>query len=191
MLCALTPGTHSSIVQLPPDISFELGLRKSPSVDRAVCAPADQSIVEERLNTKITASAHTRFERDQVAVLFDRCQVLAGRFSELSASALIAEMDGLVVQLPASLNRAEQVMIGGVLVHLLARLVRGAGIDGRADVAGAFVNLADAGPTMDSWRLQWFRTTGCCTAALPSDIATHDSSITDIPVSTEAPEPRL
>ena len=143
------------------------------------------------MNTTITAPVHTRLERDHVAVLFDRCQVLTGRFSELSASALIDEMDGLVGQLPASLNRAEQVMAGGVLIHLLARLVRGAGIDGRADVAGAFVNLADAGPTMDSWRLQWFRTTGCCAAALPNDIATHESPIVDIPVSTEALDPRL
>ena len=151
----------------------------------------DLSIVEECLNTTITAPVHTRFERDHVAVLFDRCQVLTGRFSELSASALIAEMDGLVAQLPASLNRAEQVMIGGVLVHLLARLVRGAGIDGRADVAGAFFDLADAGPTMDTWRLQWFRSTGCCAAALPSDTATHESPIVDLPVSTEALDPRL
>jgi hypothetical protein len=147
--------------------------------------------MEEGLNMNVTAPAHTRFEREQVAVLFDRCQVLAGRFGELSASALIAEMDGLVVQLPASLNRAEQVMIGGVLVHLLARLVRGAGIDGRADVAGAFFDLADAGPSMDTWRLQWFRTTGCCAAALPNDTATHESPIVDVSVPTEALEPRL
>jgi len=118
------------------------------------------------VTAKTIAPAHTRFEREQIALLFDRCQVLAGRFSDLSPSALISEMDGLVVQQPASLNRAEQVMMSGVLVHLLARLVRRAGIDGRADIAGAFFDLADAGPTMDSWRLQWFRTTACCAAVL-------------------------
>jgi hypothetical protein len=142
------------------------------------------------VNTTITAPAHTRFEREQVAFLFDRCQLLAGRFGELSTSALLSEMEGLVVALPASLNRPEQVMIGGVLVHLLARLVRGAGIDGRADVAGAFVNLADAA-TMESWRMEWFRTTACCAAALPNDIATDDSPIIDIPVSAGALDPRL
>ena len=142
------------------------------------------------MNTTIIAPAHIRFEREQITVLFDRCQVLAGRFGELSAAALISEMDGLVVQLPASLNRPEQVMIGGVLAHLLARLVRGAGIDGRADVAGAFVNLADAA-TMESWRLQWFRTTACCAAALPSEMTTHDAPIVDIRVSAAALDPRV
>ena len=142
------------------------------------------------MNTTIIAPAHTTFEREQIAFLFDRCQVLAGRFGDLSASALLSEMEGLVVALPASLNRPEQVMIGGVLVHLLARLVRAAGIDGRADIAGAFVNLADAA-TMESWRTEWFRTTACCAAALPSDIATDDSPIIDIPVSAAALDPRL
>jgi hypothetical protein len=141
------------------------------------------------VNMAIIAPAHTGFEREQVAFLFDRCQVLTGRFGELSASALISEMDGLVVQLPASLNRPEQMMIGGVLVHLLARLVRGAGIEGRADVAGAFVNLADAA-TMESWRAEWFRTTACCAAALPNDIVTDDAPTISIPVSAAALAPR-
>jgi hypothetical protein len=142
------------------------------------------------VNTTIIAPAHTRVEREQAAFLFDRCQVLAGRFGELSASALLSEMEGLVVALPASLNRPEQIMIGGVLVHLLARLVRGAGIDGRADVAAAFVNLADAA-TMESWRVEWFRTTACCAAALPSDVATDNSPILEIPVSATALDRRL
>jgi len=111
--------------------------------------------------------------------------VLAGRFGELSASVLLSEMDELVVELPASLNRLEQIMIGGVLGHLLARLVRGAGIDGRADVARAFFELADAGPTMDGWRLQWFRATACCAAAIPHDVDKHEAAIIDIGVETD------
>jgi hypothetical protein len=142
------------------------------------------------LNATIIAPAHTRFEREQVTVLFDRCQVLAGRFGELSASVLISEMDGLVVQLPASLNRAEQIIISGVLGHLLARLVSGAGIDGRPDVARAFFDLADAGPTMEDWRLRWFRATACCDAAIP-EIVTHEPQIVDVQVGTEALEPHL
>ena len=114
----------------------------------------------------IIAPTHARFERQQIAALFSQCQVLAGRFGKLTSSALMSEMNGLVAQLPASLNRAEQLMIGAVLGHLLARLVRIAGIDGRADVASGFLNLADAGPTMDSWRVQWFRIADCCTALL-------------------------
>ena len=116
---------------------------------------------------------------------------MAGRFGELSASALLSEMDELVVGLPASLNRSEQIMIGGVLGHLLARLVRAAGMDGRADVAGAFFDLADAGPTMESWRLQWFRATACCGAALPSERVTDESQIPEVRVETEALDPHL
>ena len=141
------------------------------------------------LNRTIIAPAHTRFEREQVTVFFDRCQVLAGRFGELSASVLIAEMDELVGRLPASLNRAEQIVIGGVLGHLLARLTRGAGIDGRPDVARAFFDLADADPTMENWRRQWFRATACCDAALPNEIATHEPQVIDVPARTEALEP--
>jgi hypothetical protein len=143
------------------------------------------------LSATITAPAHSRFERDQITVLFDRCQVLARRFGELSAAVLISEMDGLVAALPASLIRPEQIMVGGVLGHLLARLARGAGIDGRADVARAFFDLADAGPTMENWRLQWFRATACCTAALPSEIVTHEPPILDVVVDTEALDPHL
>ena len=132
----------------------------------------------------IIVPVHSRFEREQVTVFFDRCQVLAGRFGELSASVLLSEMDGLVVELPASLNRPEQIMVEGVLGHLLARLVRGAGIDGRADVAAAFFGLADGGPTTESWRLQWSRATACCAAALPHDVDKHEASIID-PVETE------
>jgi len=143
------------------------------------------------VSTTIIAPGHTRFEREQITVLFDRCQVLAGRFGELSAAVLISEIDGLVVQLPASLNRPEQIMIGGVLGHLLARLARGAGIDGRADVARAFFDLALAGPAMESWRLQWFRATACCAVALPSEIVTHEPTIIDVVVETEALDPHL
>ena len=134
------------------------------------------------MNTKMIPPAHTRFEREQVAVLFDRCQVLAGRFGELSSSALMSEMNELVVQLPASLNRAEQATIGGVFGRFLVRVVRGAGIDSRADVTRAFLNLADAGPTMENWRLQWLRTTECCAAALPSDIDRLEPQVVDIRV---------
>src|SRR5258705_7691523 len=109
---------------------------------RRPCTP-DQSIAEVLLSPTVIASADSRFEREQVTVLFDRCQVMAGRFGELSASVLLSKMDELVVELPESLNRPEQIMIGGVLGHLLARLVRGAGIDGRPDVAGVFFDLAD------------------------------------------------
>jgi AraC-like DNA-binding protein len=130
------------------------------------------------LDPNIIAPAQTRFEHQQVAGLFNRCQVLAGLFGELSSSALISEMNGPVAQLPASLNRGEQIMIGGVLGHLLAGLVRTAGIDGRVDVAGGFLNLADAGPTMDSWRVQWFRTADCC-AALLQDADGPRAEITD------------
>jgi hypothetical protein len=143
------------------------------------------------LNATTITPAHTRLEREQVTVFFDRCQVLAGRFGELCASVLISELDGLVVDLPASLNRPEQIMVGGVLGHLLARLVRGAGIDGRADVAGAFFDLADAGPTMEDWRLQWFRATSCCAAALPSEIVTPEPPILDVVVEAAALDPHL
>ena len=143
------------------------------------------------MTATIITPAHSRFEREQITVLFDRCQVLAGRFGELSASALLSEMDELVVELPASLNRPEQIMIGGVLGHLLARLVRAAGIDGRADVAGAFFDLADAGPTMESWRLQWFRATACCGAALPRECVTDESQIPEVRAETEALDPHL
>jgi AraC-like DNA-binding protein len=131
---------------------------------------------------KVIAPAHTRFERDRVAVLFDRCQVLAGRFSELSSSALLSEMNELVVQLPASLNRAEQITIGGVLGHFLARFVFMTGNDGSTDVTRAFLNLADASPTMESWRLQWLSATECCAAVLPKDIDRQQHQIVDIRV---------
>ena len=143
------------------------------------------------MNVTIIAPAHSRFDREQVTVLFDRCQVLAGRFGELSPAVLISEMDGLVVALPASLIRPEQIMVGGVLGHLLARLARGVGIDGRADVARAFFDLADAGPTMDSWRLQWFRATACCAAALPNETVTHEPPIIDVVIETESLDPHL
>jgi AraC-like DNA-binding protein len=131
------------------------------------------------LKVKIIAPAHTRFERDQVAVLFDRCQVLAGRFGELSSSALLSEMNELVVQLPASLNRAEQITIGRVLSHFLARFVRVTGIDDRAGVARAFLDLAGASPTMESWRLRWLRATECCAAVLPKDVAMPEHQVID------------
>ena len=137
------------------------------------------------MSATIISPAHSRFERAQVTVLFDRCQVLAGRFGELSASVLISEIDGLVVGLPASLTRPEQIMVGGVLGRLLARLARGAGIDDRADVARAFFDLADAGPAMESWRLQWFRATACCAASLPNDVDKHEAPIIDIPVEAD------
>jgi AraC-like DNA-binding protein len=91
----------------------------------------------------------------------------------------MSEMDGLVVQLPASLNRAKHLIISSVLGQLLAHVVREAGIDGRADVGKAFLNLADSGRTMDNWRLQWLRTTECCAAALPHDVDTHELQIID------------
>jgi AraC-like DNA-binding protein len=131
------------------------------------------------LNAKNIAPAHTIFERRQVADLFDRCQVLAGRFGEFSSSVLMAEMNGLVAQLPASLRRADQIILSAVLWNLLARLVRVAGIDEHAGVARGFLNLADAGPTMDSWRVQWFRTTECCAAVLPIDIDRDEYQIVD------------
>jgi AraC-like DNA-binding protein len=131
------------------------------------------------LSAKIIAPAHTIFRRQQVAGLFDRCQVLAGRFGELSSSALIAEMNGLVAQLPASLSRADQIIFSAVLGNLLARLVRVAGIDGRADVTRGFLNLADAGPTMDNWRVRWFCTTECCAAVLPMDITRNEYRTVD------------
>jgi AraC-like DNA-binding protein len=134
------------------------------------------------LIASVVTSEKTRFERQQVAVLFDRCQVLAGRFGELSPSAVISEMNELVAQLPASLNRAEQVTIGGVFGHFLAHVVREAGIDGLPDVTRAFLNLADAGPTIEGWRLQWFHTTRCCTAVLPHQADTHELQIIDIRV---------
>jgi AraC-like DNA-binding protein len=68
------------------------------------------------------------------------------------------------------------------MINLLLRLVRGAGIDGRAEVAKAFLNLVDAGPTMEHWRLQWLRTTKCCAAALPHEVETHELQIIDIRV---------
>ena len=134
------------------------------------------------MNSKIIAPAHVRFERQQVAVLLDRCQVLAGRFGEISSSALMSQINELVVQLPASLNRAEQITIGGVFGRFLVRLARVGGIDGRAEMTRAFLNLADAGPTMESWRLQWLRTTECCAAALPSDIDKIEPQVVDIRV---------
>jgi hypothetical protein len=140
------------------------------------------------LGETIIAPARSGFEREQVTVLFDRCQVLAGRFGELSAAVLLSKMDELVVELPASLNRPEQIMIGGVLGHLLARLVRRAGIDGRPDVARAFFDLTDAGPTMKNWCLKWFRATACCVAALPSDVEKDEAPILDLRVETEIPE---
>src|SRR5206468_2274487 len=125
------------------------------SDDSAACAPIRPIDREVFVNAKIIVPAPTGFEHQQLAVLFDRCQVLAGRFNELSSSAFLSEMNGLVVQLPTSLNRIERMAVTSVMINLLLRLVRGAGIDGRAEVAKAFLNLVDAGPTMEHWRLQW------------------------------------
>jgi AraC-like DNA-binding protein len=87
-------------------------------------------------------------------------------------------MNDLVVQLPASLDRGEQIMVSGVFGHLLARLVRVAGIDGRADVTSAFLDLAEAGQTIKSWRRQWLRTTERCAALLP-DADRYGGHVTD------------
>jgi AraC-like DNA-binding protein len=89
-------------------------------------------------------------------------------------------MNELVAKLPASVGRAEQMMISGLFGHLLARVTRAAGIDDRLDVAREFLNLAEAGPTMERWRLQWFRSTESCAAHIDVDSSEHH--ITDIRV---------
>ena len=68
------------------------------------------------------------------------------------------------------------------MINLLLRLMRGAGIDGRADVTKAFLNLVDAGPTMEHWRLQWLRATECCATFLPREADTHELQIIDLRV---------
>jgi hypothetical protein len=83
-------------------------------------------------------------DRQWIATLMGRCQVLAGRLGETSAAALIPDMRALVAELPSSTNRNEQLVVSGVLGQLLARIVRSAGIDGRADVAHEFLELAAA-----------------------------------------------
>jgi AraC-like DNA-binding protein len=116
---------------------------------------------------------HTTFDHPEVAALFGRCQVLVGRFGEVPPAALVAEVRGLVAGLPASPSRAEQIVIRGILGHLLARFVRIAGIDDRADVTAGFLNLANAGLTIDAWRLQWFHVTDCCAALLHNGIDSY------------------
>jgi AraC-like DNA-binding protein len=98
--------------------------------------------------------------------LMGDCQLLAGRFSDTSPAVMLAEINRLVANLPSSLSRTEQLTISGVLGQFLARAVRQAGIDSRADVGGRFLDLAAAGTTFDDWRLQWFHVVECCVVVL-------------------------
>jgi AraC-like DNA-binding protein len=113
-----------------------------------------------------TEPVDRRFERGEIARLLDGCQVIAGRFGDLTFVTLLAEMDRLVLNLPPSLNRAELVTIRGVMAHLLARLVRSAGIERRHDITRLFLHLADAPATISTWRPQWVRATSWCATLL-------------------------
>jgi AraC-like DNA-binding protein len=130
------------------------------------------------LIANLITSVRRQSERQQVTTLIDQCQALAGQSSAVSPLAILTALNNLVVQLPTSLSRGEHVIISAVLGHVLARLVRLAGIDNHADVTSRFLSLADAGQTMDNWRLQWFNTTECF-AALLRDIDRRESQIVD------------
>src|SRR5713101_7097029 len=112
--------------------------------------------------------------------LMGDCQVLAGRFSGTSPAALMAEINGLWTNLPSSLSRTEQLIIGGVLGQFLARFARQAGMDSRADVMQGFLNLADAGTTFDRWRRQWFHVAECCGGVRGDDADTCPLELIDV-----------
>lgn len=129
--------------------------------------------------TVVVAPAHGGFAHWDAALAVDRCQMLAGRFGEVSWSVLIAELNELVAKLPPSLSRSELVMVTGVLGHMLARLARETSIDNHGDVTSGFLNLAYTGPHLDAWHDQWFHVTACCATLLQSDVDTHLYEIVD------------
>ena len=117
-----------------------------------------------------------------VAAAIDRCQVIAGQINQLSFQTLVASLNSLVAELPASLGRVELIILSGVLGHFLARLVCVAGIDDQPDIEGGFLRLVSAHSTLDSWRTQWFRVTEGCATILHKDLDNHGHDIGDIRV---------
>ncbi len=109
--------------------------------------------------------------RDLTAFL-NLCQIVAGDFSDLSPAALLCRMNTLVSETPGFLGRGEQIMVRGILSHMLARLLRVTGICDRPEVIGGFLDLANPGSPMEAWRSQWFHVTESC-AALVRDVDTR------------------
>jgi AraC-like DNA-binding protein len=137
-------------------------------------------------------------DRRWMDALMGDCQLLAGRFSDTSPALLLAELNRLVANLPSSLGRTEQLIVGGVLGRFLVHFVRQAGIDTRADVGRGFLNLADAGTTFDGWRTQWVRVAGCCVAGLCDEADKRPRAVIDARVTrmqrcveTRYTDPRL
>jgi AraC-like DNA-binding protein len=95
--------------------------------------------------------------------LMGRCQVLAGRFPDVPASAVILEMQSLVAGLPPDQTKAEQFIASGVLSRSLSRIVHAAGLGDRIEIAHAFQRLAAS----EDWCAEWLRVTASC-AALPN-----------------------
>jgi AraC-like DNA-binding protein len=108
-------------------------------------------------------------------VFMNRCQVLAGRFCESAPGDLLPELRGLVEGLPPTAAPSEQLVIGGAVTRILAHLSRLARIDTRADVARAFIGLADAGAEFDRWRQEWVRVADVCATAIIRD-SSHRSA---------------
>lgn len=130
----------------------------------------------------VASLTHTGSKHRELAAAIDRCQVIAGQINQFSCLTLVASLNSLVAELPASLRRVEFITLAGVLGHLLARVVRVAGIDDQPEIADGFLRLVYAHSTLDCWRTQWFRVTEACAAILQNDLDLHQHHTIDIRV---------
>jgi AraC-like DNA-binding protein len=109
-------------------------------------------------------------------VLVDRCQMMAAPESQVCPSTLISDVRSLLLDLSDSMSVPERLIACGLIGQMLARVARVSGIDGRPDVARAFVDLIASSGRSQNWRLTLTRAVDCCDAAL-GEAATADLTV--------------